>query len=210
MASTRYRNQVLFLANGIDGTKFDLISLTPHALGIPHALHRPEPVPILVAPPPTPLSAALPEAHRRHPGSEPNFCSRHTGNGVINQPCCMCQVHQPSGSVTVAVDRCEGDLHRPGLDPHRTTSHMPSREVGALLDTAAEVPSGIILSVDEIDDDWTDTFRPFVSEETQAGATPEDFLSQITFEGDEDLPLSQICRHIKRHHRSSPCSAHTF
>ena len=99
----------------------------------------------------------------------------------------MCGVHQPSGSVTVAVDRCEGDLHRPGLDPHRTTSHIPSREVGALLDTAAEVPSGIILSVDEIDDDRTDTFRPFVSDETQAGATPEDFLSNVTFEGDEDL-----------------------
>ena len=64
---------------------------------------------------------------------------------------------------------------------------MPSREVGALLDTAAEVPSGIILSVDEIDDDRTDTFRPFVSDETQAGATPEGFLSNITFEGDEDL-----------------------
>ena len=180
-------SQPSLLPYGIDGTKFDLISLTPHALGIPCALHRPEPVPILVAPPPTPPGATLPEAHRRHPGSEPNFCSRHTGNGVINQPCCMCGVHQPSGSVTVAVDRCEGDLHRPGLDPHRTTSHMPSREVGALLDTAAEVPSGIILSVDEIDDDRTDTFRPFVSDKTQAGATPEAFLSQITFEGDEDL-----------------------
>jgi hypothetical protein len=75
----------------------------------------------------------------------------------------MCQVHQPSGSVAAAVDRCEGDLHRSGLDPHRTTSYMPSREVGALLDTAAEVPIGIILS-----DDETDTFRPFVSDKTQA------------------------------------------
>jgi hypothetical protein len=99
----------------------------------------------------------------------------------------MCQVQQPSGSVAAAVVRCEGDLHRPGLDPHRTTSHIPSREVGALLDTAAEVPRGIILSVDEIDDDRTDTFRPFVSDKAQAGATPEAFLSQITFEGDEDL-----------------------
>jgi hypothetical protein len=69
---------------------------------------------------------------------------------------------------------------------------MPSREVGALLDTAAEVPSGISLSVDEIDDDRTDTFRPFVADETQAGATPQDFLSKITFEGDEDL--QRACR----------------
>jgi hypothetical protein len=78
---------------------------------------------------------------------------------------------------------------------------MPSRELGALLDTTAEVPSGIILSVDEIDDDRTDTFRPFVSDETQAGAISEDFLFKITFEGDEDLQslqssLSQICGYI--------------
>lgn len=76
----------------------------------------------------------------------------------------MCEVHQPSCSVTAAVDRCDGDPHRHGIDPPRTTSHMPSREVGALLDTAAEVPSGIVLSVDEIDNDRTDTFRPFIAD----------------------------------------------
>jgi hypothetical protein len=56
-----------------------------------------------------------------------------------------------------------------------------------LLDTAAEVPSGIVLSVDEIDDDRTDTFRPIVSDKVEAGATSEAFLSQITFEGHADL-----------------------
>jgi hypothetical protein len=74
----------------------------------------------------------------------------------------MCEVHQPSCSVTTAVDSCDGDPPRHGVDPPGTTSHMPSREVGAFLDTAAEVPSGISLSIDEIDDDRTDTFRPFV------------------------------------------------
>jgi hypothetical protein len=65
-----------------------------------------------------------------------------------------------------------------------------------LLDTSAEVPSGIILSVDEIDDDSTDIFRPFVFNETQAGAAPEDFLFKITFEGDEDL--HRACRALCR------------
>jgi hypothetical protein len=71
---------------------------------------------------------------------------------------------------------------------------MPSRELGALLDTTAEVPSGIILSVDEIDDDRTDTFRPFVSDETQVGAISEDFL----FKDLQSLQssLSQICGYI--------------
>jgi hypothetical protein len=94
----------------------------------------------------------------------------------------MCEVHQPSCSVPAAVDRCEGDPPRPGLDPTRTTSPISSREVGALLDTVAEVPSGIVLFVDEIDDDRTDTFRPFVSDKAEAGTTSEAFLSQMTFE----------------------------
>jgi hypothetical protein len=49
------------------------------------------------------------------------------------------------------------------------------------------VPSGISLAVDEIDNDRTDTSRPYASDKTQAGATPEGFLSKITFAGDEDL-----------------------
>jgi hypothetical protein len=58
-----------------------------------------------------------------------------------------------------------------------------------LLDAAAEALSGIVLSVDEIDSDKRDTFGPFCSakppEET---TTPShEFLSQITFEGSEDL-----------------------
>jgi hypothetical protein len=87
----------------------------------------------------------------------------------------MCEVHQPSCSVPAAVDRCVGDPPRPSLDPSRTTSPILSREVGALLDTAAEVLSGIVLSVDEIDDHRTDTFRPFVSDKAEAGATPKPF-----------------------------------
>jgi hypothetical protein len=169
-------------------TKFDLFSLTPRALGIPNPsrLFATRQASTSVTPPPIPFGTTLPEAHCRHSGSTPNFCSCHTSTGVINQPCCMCEVHQPSCSVPAAIDRCEGYPPRPGLDPPRTTSPIPSREVGALLDTAAEEPSGIVLSVDEIDDDRTGTFRPFVSDKAEAGATPEAFLSQITFEGDAD------------------------
>lgn len=196
--------------------KYNLFSLTPHALGIPHTqsttgpvLRTVEPLSTLVthttsntgpvlrtveplstpilAPTPTPVGTTIPEAHRRHSGSTPNFCSRCNGNGFATQPCCGGEVHLTPCNVTVAEDKCDGDPHRHGIDLNRTTSLAPSREVGALLDTAAEVPSGIVLSVDEIDNDRTDTFRPFVSEQTQAGATPEDFLSKITFEGDEDL-----------------------
>jgi hypothetical protein len=56
-----------------------------------------------------------------------------------------------------------------------------------LLDTAAETPGGIVLSVDEIDDDRTDTFRPFVSYKAEAGTATEAFLFQMTFEGEANL-----------------------
>jgi hypothetical protein len=39
-------------------------------------------------------------------------------------------------------------------------------------------PCGIVLSVDQIDD-RTDTFRPFVPDKAEAGATPEAFLFVI-------------------------------
>jgi hypothetical protein len=64
--------------------KFDFFALTPRALWMPQL---PSARPIIVAPPPTPPGAMMPEAHRRHPGSAPNFCSRHNGTGVAHQPC---------------------------------------------------------------------------------------------------------------------------
>ena len=52
-------------------------------------------------------------------------------------------------------------------------------------------PSGIILSIDEIDNEKTDTFAPFLFEKT----TTEEFLNQITFEGMEYLQkaLKALC-----------------
>ena len=60
-------------------------------------------------------------------------------------------------------------------------------------------PSGIILSIDEIDNDKTDTFAPFLSERTTmpdlSNKGPEDYLNQITFEGTEYLQraLRALC-----------------
>jgi hypothetical protein len=75
-------------------------------------------------------------------------------------------------------DKLQLKLKEHATDARRTTSPIPSREVGALFDFAAEVPSGIVLSVDQIDD-RTDTFRPFVPDKAEAGATPEAFLFVI-------------------------------
>ena len=50
-------------------------------------------------------------------------------------------------------------------------------------------PSGVELSVDEIDDGKIDTFAPFLDEKPSQDDLPkgpEDFLNEITFEGDGD------------------------
>jgi hypothetical protein len=75
--------------------KFDFFALTPRALGKP----------IIVAPPPTPPGATIPEAHRRHPGSAPNFCSRHNCTGVV----CARFTKPPAVSRLQCHDRCDGD-----------------------------------------------------------------------------------------------------
>ena len=57
-------------------------------------------------------------------------------------------------------------------------------------DAEAVWSSGVALSVDEIDDDKTDTVAPFLRDKTCRNVSPngpDDFLSKIHFEGDESL-----------------------
>ena len=59
-------------------------------------------------------------------------------------------------------------------------------------------PSGVALSVDEIDDDNTGTPTPFLRDETCRNVPPngpDDFMSQIHFEGDESFQkdLRTLC-----------------
>ena len=63
-----------------------------------------------------------------------------------------------------------------------TLAHLCEMPEGTPTATTVETPSGIIISSDEIDNDKTDTFRPFLPERVQQTAPPpgpEDFLSQI-------------------------------
>ena len=106
---------------------------------------------------------AVPKAHVGRSGCTPNFCSRYHALGALQTACPVCEVLHNSRCVAAARARSDIDPHRYGYDPHRTTSPTASREVGALPDAAAEVPSGIILSVGEIGSDMTDTFGPFLA-----------------------------------------------
>ena len=59
-------------------------------------------------------------------------------------------------------------------------------------------PSGVALSDDEIDDGKIDKFAPFLAEnpsQDDLPKGPEDFLKEITFEGDESFQrkLRELC-----------------
>ena len=145
--------------------------------------------PPVESPPTTLPRQTQPEAHIGRSSCTPNFCSRDHALGANQSACSVREVLHGSRGVAAEAAWSSNDLHRYGLDLHRTTSPTASREVGALLDAAAEAPSGIVLSVDEIDSDKTDTFGPFCSAQPPEETTTlsHEFLSQITFEGSEDL-----------------------
>ena len=63
-------------------------------------------------------------------------------------------------------------------------------EPSVLFNTASDMPGGIKLAGDEIDDVKTDAFGPFLSTllaESPPEGTDADLISRITFEGDEEL-----------------------
>ena len=133
---------------------------------------------------------AVPKAHVGRSGCTPNSCSHYHALGALKTALKRCEVLHNSRRVAAARARSDIDPHRYGYDPHRTTSPTTNREVGALPDAAAEVPSGIILSVGEIGSDMTDTFGPFfglaqLQEEMPTSSL--EFLLQTTLTGLEDL-----------------------
>jgi hypothetical protein len=101
-------------------------------------------------------------------------------------------------SVTTILAKRTGDTPHLGGDPIPTPTHTHGDTETLDYDAEAIWPSGVALSVDEIDDDKTDTFAPFLRDKTCRNGSPkgpDDFLSQITFEGDESLQrdLRTLC-----------------
>ena len=103
------------------------------------------------------------------------------------------------GSVTTALATLTDETQRPGVDPIPTLSEFPSEANEHTLDTEVIWPSGVVLSVDEIDNERSDTFGPFILDEFPVDGSPkggtENCLSELTFEGDESLQsdLKALC-----------------
>ena len=101
-------------------------------------------------------------------------------------------------SVTTILAKRTGDTSHLGGDSITTLTHTSGNTETLDYDAEALWPSGVALSVDEIDDDKTDTFAPFLRDKTCRNvppSRPDDFLSKINFEGDENFQndLRTLC-----------------
>ena len=86
----------------------------------------------------------------------------------------------------------ESPMEVPPVGQWYTLNHISDENVRVRTLPPVDKPSGIRLSIDEIDNEKTDTFFPFLSPKTSTEVPPlgpESFLSQIQFEGDTDLLL---------------------
>ena len=111
-------------------------------------------------------------------------------DGVMTEEICGCESCKLLNSVTPILAKRTGDTPHLGGDSIPTLLQAPEDLAFLDYDTEAVWPCGIKISVDEIDNEKTDTFDPFLPDKTCRDVPPkrpEDFLSQITFEGDESL-----------------------
>ena len=101
-------------------------------------------------------------------------------------------------SITTILTKRTGDTPHLGGDPLPTPTHTSGDTETLDYDAEALWPSGVAFSVDEIDNDKTDTFAPFLRDKTCRDVPPngpDDFLSKIHFEGDESFQneLRTLC-----------------
>ena len=93
-------------------------------------------------------------------------------------------------SVTPIFAKRTGDTPHLGGDQIPTLTHTFGVSDAPDYVTEPLWPSGVALSVDEIDDGKIDTFAPFLAEQPSLDDLPkgpEDFLKEITLEGDESF-----------------------
>ena len=96
---------------------------------------------------------------------------------------------QLPGNVVAALAVRTDDTPRPGVDLPHTPSHTPLTESENILHPVCVKPSGIIVSVDEIDNERVDTFGAFFSNNKGLHRVEDDtqaFLQQFVFAGSKN------------------------
>jgi hypothetical protein len=172
--------------------KYNFFSLTPLEIGIPGIPDLTEREQILKS---TDIKKIISldkneSTFSSHSGKSTGFQRMPSNDGVINHSLEGCDGQ---------CDNCTHDSNHGGVsNPTYTLSHIVEGPQNTLTAAKVETPSGIILPLDEIDNEKTDTFSPFLSTETTLPDKPKsgpEFLNEITFEGTEYLQkkLRQLC-----------------
>ena len=136
------------------------------------------------------------------PDSQDKTCCYH--HSTVGEPCSSCRNQRlatagedlgEGGHSSTHQLPLEGEEWSPSLDVTGSGSGQTPPATGTkgpatILNTASVLPSGINLCGDEIDDDKTDAFGPFLSvliAEALLTGNDFDIIATITFEGDEEL-----------------------
>ena len=88
-------------------------------------------------------------------------CAAH--NGLANRPARGNEGRQLPGNVVAALAVRTDETPRPGVDLPHTPSNTPLTESKDILHPVCAKPSGIIVAIDEINNEKVDTFGAFFS-----------------------------------------------
>ena len=118
--------------------------------------------------------------------------------GVATRNSCGDVSCERLSSVTPILAKRTGDTPHLGGEKIPTLTHTFGDSDTPDYVTEPLWPSGVALSVDEIDESKIDTFAPFLAEKPSQDDLPkgpEDFLNEITFEGDKSFQrkLRELC-----------------
>ena len=114
-------------------------------------------------------------------------CAAH--NGLADRPARGNEGRQLPGNVVAALAVRTDETPRPGVDLPHTPSNTPLTESEDILHPICAKPSGIIVSIDEIDNEKVDTFGTFFSNNKDLHRVEDNnqaFLQQFVFRGSEN------------------------
>ena len=117
-------------------------------------------------------------------------CAAH--NGLANRTARGNEGRQLPGNVVAALAVRTDETPRPGVDLPHTPSNTPLTESEDVLHPVCVKSSGIIVFVDEIDNEKVDTFGAFFSNNKDLHRVEDDtqaFLQQFVFDGSENQVL---------------------
>jgi hypothetical protein len=181
--------------------KYDFFTLTPYELGMPEVENSFERMELFLAAEciPSECESKKVELIRPHSGQSTMPFYKTDSNRVAHCSDVGCSSRpNASGSESTRKGRNYVSIYGGERLRTYTLAHLCEMADSTVTVARVETPSGIIISSDEIDNEKTDTFLPFLIDREKQNAPPvrpEDFLSQLVIEGTESqqLAIRQLC-----------------